>query len=103
MNRKEARALLHRSNNGLVVDGYHKIPWDLSTKGLVVAAPTGAGKTTNFLIPQLLRLTGHSVICTDPSGEIQEKTQGYLRSIGYEIETLNLMDARSSATYCLKH
>lgn len=50
-------------------------------------APTGSGKTTRFVIPNILNCSG-SIVVTDPSGEIFEKTSGYLQSRRYHIRVL---------------
>jgi len=53
-----------------------------------VIGPTGVGKSTTFFIPNLLMLPeGVSAVVTDPKGELQEITSGYLKSRGWEIQT----------------
>ena len=43
-------------------------------------------------MPNLLGLDDCSIVCTDPSGELHEKTSGYLKSRGFEVKVLNLAD-----------
>ena len=45
-----------------------------------------------------------SYVFTDPKGELYDKTAGYLKSKGYEIKVLNLVNPRNSDGYNpLKH
>jgi len=57
---------------------------------LVIGA-TGSGKTVNTILPtvKILAKKGESLICTDPKGEIYEKTGGLLKQKGYNIILLN--------------
>ncbi len=91
---------LNKNNDGLVIDGKKKIKKDTSFKHLAVIAPTGSGKSTCFVIPNLLSNTERtSFVITDPSGEIHNKTAGYLSNQGYQIKTINLGDPEQSLTY----
>jgi len=89
---KEERQLFNRSNTGVLIDGQNK---RLSTKDsfehLAVIAKPGAGKTTAYIIPNILDRARHnsSMIALDPSGELFEATAGYLKKQGYLIKTLN--------------
>ena len=57
---------------------------------LVIGA-TGSGKTQSTILPtvKILAKKGESLICTDPKGEIYEKTGTMLREKGYNIILLN--------------
>ncbi len=57
---------------------------------LVIGA-TGSGKTQSTILPavKVLAKKGESIICTDPKGEIYEKTGGLLKAKGYNIILLN--------------
>jgi len=73
---------------GLLIDGKNKrLPLDESFKHLLLVAQTGAGKTTKFIIPNVLQLadTENSIIVTDPSGEIFSLTSGYMQSKGFSV------------------
>ncbi|MEZ5784655.1 MAG: type IV secretory system conjugative DNA transfer family protein [Rhizobiaceae bacterium] len=62
------------SSGGLVQDG--------SAEGhLLCVAPTGAGKSASFAIPQLLSYPG-AVIAVDVKGELYRVTERYRRSLG---------------------
>lgn len=89
---REERRLFSRSNHGVLIDGHEK---RLSTKDsfehLAVIAKPGAGKSTCFVIPNILDRAdrNNSMIALDPSGELFEATAGYLKKRGYKIKTLN--------------
>lgn len=57
---------------------------------LVIGA-TGSGKTVSTILPsvKVLAKKGESMICTDPKGEIYEKTGAMLKEKGYDIVLLN--------------
>lgn len=57
---------------------------------LVIGA-TGSGKTQSTILPsvKVLAKKGESMICTDPKGEIYEKTGAMLKEKGYDIVLLN--------------
>lgn len=57
---------------------------------LVIGA-TGSGKTVSTILPtiKILAKKGESIICTDPKGELFEKTGSMLKAKGYNIILLN--------------
>jgi len=57
---------------------------------LVIGA-TGSGKTVSTILPtiKVLAKKGESIICTDPKGELYEKTGAMLKDRGYNIILLN--------------
>jgi type IV secretory pathway TraG/TraD family ATPase VirD4 len=72
----------------LLVDGKSKrLSLEESFKHLLVVAPTGTGKTSKFIIPNVLTLAQNknSIIVTDPSGEIFSQTSGYMQSQGFKV------------------
>ncbi|MCL2221360.1 MAG: type IV secretory system conjugative DNA transfer family protein [Oscillospiraceae bacterium] len=56
---------------------------------VLVFGGSGAGKSRNYVIPNLLQAHS-SVVVTDPKGEILSKTGYFLKSMGYDIRVLNL-------------
>ena len=59
---------------------------------------SGSGKSASYVIPNAFQLLG-SYVFTDPKGELYDKTAGYLKSKGYEIKVLNLVNPSTSDGY----
>lgn len=87
MNGRERQAYLSAGHDGLAFGAGRRLSREESAKNLVLLAPTGSGKTTRYVIPNLLQLTGSAVV-TDPSGEIYRATSGALARRGYRIQVL---------------
>jgi len=89
-------------NDGLLIDGKNK---RLSSKDsfnhLALVSRTGGGKTSSYVIPNIFKLaeTQNSLVITDISGELYEKTSGYLASKDYKIYVLNPEDLNESIGY----
>lgn len=63
---------------------------DLNNNILVVGG-SGAGKTYRFIKPTMMTLSS-SFVVTDPKGEILRDTANFMKSHGYNIKVLNLLD-----------
>ena len=75
--------------DGFVISKNVRLSAEKSYEHVMVLGPTGAGKSSSFFIPNLLDLDGkHSVVVTDPKGELHAKTSPYLESLGYNIVKL---------------
>lgn len=63
---------------------------------LVIGA-TGSGKTQSTILPtmKILAKKGESIICTDPKGELYEKTGGLLKEKGYNVILLNFRNPQN--------
>lgn len=97
----EERKIFSSSNQGLLLDGIGKKRLDLenSFEHVVVTSPSGSGKSTKFIIPNVCRLDDCSLVITDPSGELYDKTSGDLSDRGFNIKVLNLADPQHSLCY----
>lgn len=91
--------LLRRGLKGVVVDGKRRLNAENSFKHIAVVAPTGGGKTSAFIIPNVLSLHNASAIVTDPSGEILQRTGVHLKAQGFDIKVLNVKDLEKSLCY----
>lgn len=86
MSRWEMRKFLSAKNRGLVF-GRRRLALEESYRNLCLVSPTGGGKTTRYIIPNVLDCAG-SMVVTDPSGEIYRHTSGHLRKRGYRIQVV---------------
>lgn len=59
---------------------------------------SGAGKSASYSIPNAYQCLG-SYVFTDPKGELYDRTAGYLKSQGYDIKVLNLVNPKCSDGY----
>ena len=96
------RKFLNFSNKGLILDGQNK---RLSEKDsfthMGIIARTGGEKTTAFIIPNILKLAQDktSMIVTDLSGELYQKTSGFLKKKGFKVYVLDPEDLKTSIGY----
>ena len=59
---------------------------------------SGSGKSASYSIPNAHQCLG-SYIFTDPKGELYDRTAGFLRSKGYKVRVLNLVNPECSDGY----
>ncbi len=95
---EEIRAVLN-SDKGIILG--KKLCLDMNSplnKNIAVIGSSGAGKSRGFIKPNVLQMNGSYVI-TDPKGEIFDDTSEYLKSNGYSIKVLNLVNPNASDLY----
>ncbi len=72
---------------------------DVSDSHTLVISNSGSKKTRCVALPTIYALAdsgvGESMIITDPKGELYEKSSGYLRNRGYEIQLIDFRDIGS--------
>lgn len=96
----ERFGLIGSGQKGLLVDGHKlRLSEKASFESVITVGGMGRGKSSTFVIPNLLILDGPSFVVSDTSGEIYEKTSGDLARRGYQIKVLNLMDLAASDQY----
>lgn len=92
MKESEKNKFFSKFNDGLLIDGHkHRLSQKDSFNHFALISRTGGGKTTSFVIPNILKLAEqkNSMVITDISGELYQQTSGYLESKGYKIYVLN--------------
>ena len=91
----ERRIFLTPENQGLIFSSTSRLSLEDSYKNLCLIAPTGSGKTTRYVIPNILECKGNIVV-TDPSGEIFQKTSTHMKKRGFQVQTLQPENLQSS-------
>lgn len=94
--------LFSSRHQGVLIDGKSaRLSEQASYESLLIQGGMGRGKTSTFVVPNLLAVPKHrpSLVVTDTSGEIYQSTSGYLARIGYQVRALNLMEPGHSETY----
>lgn len=102
MNKQDELKLFSRFNDGLLIDGKSKrLSSKESYNHLALISRTGGGKTTSYVLPNIYKLASEkcSMVITDLSGEIYEKTSGYLKQQGFNIYVLDPSNLEESIRY----
>ena len=86
-------------NKGLILAENNYLPLDkIGNVNVLIVGGSGSGKSASYSIPNAHQALG-SYVFTDPKGEIYDTTAGFLKSQGYEIKILNLVNPQSSDSY----
>lgn len=102
MKKTDEIKLFSKFNDGLLIDGKSKrLTSKESFNHLALISRTGGGKTSSFVLPNIYKLANEkcSLVITDLSGEIFEKTSGYLESKGFKIYVLDPIHLETSIRY----
>lgn len=102
MSKQDEIKTFSRFNNGLLVDWKNKrLSAKESFNHLALFSRTGGGKTTSYVLPNLYKLASQncSIVITDLSGEIFNKTSAYFYSKGFSIKVLNPKTPKESLKY----
>ncbi|MCK5897304.1 MAG: type IV secretory system conjugative DNA transfer family protein, partial [Cocleimonas sp.] len=93
-------SLLSPFNSGLLLNGASgRLSEEDSFKNLVMIAATGWGKSSGFIVPNILKQEKGSLVITDPSGDIFKQTSGHLLDKGYRLKILNPLDISRSIKF----
>lgn len=99
---KEVAAFLNKSNTGLLIDGSEgRLSEKQSFQNVCVVARVGAGKTSRYIIPNVLDKAKRkcSIVVNDPKGEVFAETSGYMQAKGFDVIAINPEDLEHSATF----
>jgi len=102
MTKQDEIKMFSNYNDGLLIDGMKKrLSSKESFNHLAVISRAGGGKTTSYVIPNIFKLSNElcSMVITDLSGELYEKTSGYLKQKGFNIYVLNPDNLDESIRY----
>ena len=91
-NKREIQNYLSPRNKGLLLDGHEsRLSEPNSFQNTCVIAGVGAGKTTRYVIPNVLDRAGHkcSIVVNDPKGEIYDYTAGYMKTKGFNVISID--------------
>lgn len=94
--------VLRSSNQGPLIDGLKsRLSEQAGYESILVQGGMGRGKSSSFVLPNLLSSPSRkpSLVISDTSGELYQKSSGHLARQGYAIRVLNLMDPTRSETY----
>ncbi|MCR5817067.1 MAG: type IV secretory system conjugative DNA transfer family protein, partial [Ruminococcus sp.] len=74
---------------------------DCMNKNTVVIGTPGSGKTYCYVKPNIINLgkAGQSMIISDTKGDLVKKYGEYLKNLGYEVLTIDLIDTSRSLGY----
>ncbi len=88
--------LIGKNKKNLVFEGYKtKLP----NRNIFMVAGPGSGKTTGFIIPNILFNTTDSILVTDTKGEVYELTSEIKRKQGYEVYVANFDEMKCSSRW----
>lgn len=102
MTKQDEIKMFSSFNDGLLLDGMKKrLSSKESFNHLAVISRAGGGKTTSYVIPNIFKLGNEhcSMVITDLSGELYEKTSGYLKQKGFNIYVLSPDNLDESIRY----
>ncbi|MBU0673161.1 MAG: type IV secretory system conjugative DNA transfer family protein [Proteobacteria bacterium] len=83
---------LNSSNNGLLLDGDKlRLSERDSIQNVCVMARIGAGKTSRYIIPNVLGRARSkcSIVVNDPKGEVYQNTSEHMRRSGFKVVAIN--------------
>lgn len=95
----EEKNILSSRHTGISVTGVKNLSNKQSYQGFLAIGATGTGKTATIIVPTAYSAKNASLVFNDPSGELYDKTSGYLKEQGYEIKVLNFADALRSSGF----
>lgn len=98
----ETGEILSPRNTGLLLDGNRgRLSERESFQNVCVIARVGAGKTSRYIIPNVLdkAKANCSLIVNDPKGEVFEETSGYMQAHGYRVLVIDPENLERSSRF----
>jgi type IV secretion system protein VirD4 len=101
-NSREYSQYLNSRNKGILLDGQDLCLTEKeSYQNVCVIARVGAGKTTRYVVPNVLNRAKQncSIVVNDPKGEVYELTSGILKDRGYNIIVIDPENIDRSSSF----
>ena len=98
----EVKQIFSGRNKGVLIDGdSYRLSATDSFEHIAVIAKPGSGKTTAYIIPNILELakSNCSMVVNDPSKEVFELTTGHLERCGFNIIKLSPDELETSSRF----
>lgn len=92
-------SFLSSRGKGLLLDGNDlRLSMKESFQNVLLAARIGTGKTTKYIIPNVLDKASRScsLVVNDPKGEVYQLTSGYMKAKGFNVVVFNPNDIENS-------
>ncbi len=100
--KREWKRFLSARHDGLLMNGsdLHLTEKD-SFQNVCVIARIGAGKTTNYILPNVYDRGQRkcSLVINDPSGEVYAQTSAYMQRQGFNVIVINPEDVKHSSRF----
>lgn len=99
---REYNKYLNNSNKGLLLDGEDaRLSESNSFQNVCVMARVGAGKTSRYIIPNVLNRanTKCSIVVNDPKGEVFETTSQFMKERGFNIIVIDPQNLSRSSCF----
>jgi type IV secretion system protein VirD4 len=92
------KELLSERHRGFCLNGRKHISLDLTYRGSYIQAPSGGGKSTAVLWPNIFRVQDNaSLVIHDPSSELISRSGSFLKEVrGYDVKVLRFGDPSTS-------
>lgn len=93
---------LNSRNKGLLLDGQDKrLSVKESFQNVCVIARVGAGKTTRYIIPNVLDKASQncSIVVNDPKGEVYDLTSEHMKKNGYNVVIIDPVNLSRSSRF----
>jgi len=93
---------LNSANKGLLLNGLDlSLSEPESYQNVCVIARVGAGKTTRYIVPNVLHRAKKncSIVVNDPKGEVYELTSGYMKANGFNVIVIDPENIERSSSF----
>ena len=97
--RDESNNIVLSSNVSIAIEPSRGVRRRLPSQNVIVYGPSGTGKTTSFVMTNILQLADRDMVVVDPKGQTLARVGHALAAAGFEISVLNLKELAASDRY----